>query len=133
MADPLSVIGLLTRLRELGVSVGVDDFGTGYSSLAYLRRLPIDVLKIDRSFVMDADRDEEDAQIVKTILALGQTLRLKVIAEGIETRRQAQLLLSLGCDTAQGYLFSRPLAAAELEHQLERSDRGSPMFPGTTI
>ncbi|HEY6896521.1 MAG TPA: PAS domain-containing protein [Rhodocyclaceae bacterium] len=133
MADPLSVIGVLTRLRELGVSVGVDDFGTGYSSLAYLRRLPIDVLKIDRSFVMDADRDEEDAQIVKTILALGQTLRLKVIAEGIETRRQAQLLLSLGCDTAQGYLFSHPLEADGLEHWLAQNDRGNTAFPGASL
>ena len=78
------------------------------------RRLPIDVLKIDRSFVMDADHDEEDAQIVKTILALGQALKLKVVAEGIETCRQADLLRSLGCEVAQGYLFSRPLPAKEV-------------------
>jgi len=115
MANPEKVSGIFARLRQLGVSVAVDDFGTGYSSLAYLRRLPIDILKIDRSFVMDAERNEEDAQIVKTILALGQALKLQVVAEGIETRGQAELLQSLGCHSAQGYLFSRaqPLSAIE--------------------
>jgi len=120
MADPESIIGLFARLREAGVTVAVDDFGTGYSSLAYLRRLPIDVLKIDRSFVKDADRDEEDAQIVKTIVALGQALKLTLIAEGIESSSQADLLRALGCDLAQGYLFSRPLPADELVAWLDR-------------
>lgn len=118
MANPEKVIGVFTRLRELGVTVTVDDFGTGYSSLAYLRRLPIDALKIDRSFVMAADGNEEDAQIVKTILALGQALKLRVVAEGVETHRQAELLQSLGCANAQGYLFSRPLPAREIEDWL---------------
>ncbi|MDD5329826.1 MAG: EAL domain-containing protein [Sulfuricella sp.] len=118
MANRETVARLLTRLREMGVTVAVDDFGTGYSSLAYLRCLPIDVLKIDRAFVMDADRNEEDAQIVKTIIALGQTLHLTVVAEGIETPRQAELLTALGCDVAQGFLFSRPLPAKEIEEWL---------------
>jgi len=122
MANPENVAGIFARLRQLGATVAVDDFGTGYSSLAYLRRLPIDVLKIDRSFVMAADRDEEDAQIVRTILALGQALKLTVVAEGIETRGQAELLKSLGCDMAQGYFFSRPLPAREIEAWLEAVD-----------
>jgi len=114
MANPASAVILLTRLRDLGVTVAVDDFGTGYSSLAYLRRLPIDVLKIDRSFVMDADRDDEDAQIVRTIVALGQALHLTLVAEGIENEQQAELLRGLGCDIAQGYFYSRPLTETDL-------------------
>ncbi len=120
MADPESIAGLFARLRELGITVAVDDFGTGYSSLAYLRRLPIDVLKIDRSFIRDADHDEEDAQIVKTIVALGQALKLTMIAEGIESSSQADLLHALGCDQAQGYLFSRALPADELVKWLDQ-------------
>ncbi|HXE39086.1 MAG TPA: PAS domain S-box protein [Azonexus sp.] len=125
MANPQNVSGIFSRLRQLGVSVAVDDFGTGYSSLAYLRRLPIDILKIDRSFVMDADCNEEDAQIVKTILALGQALKLQVVAEGIETRGQADLLQSLGCRSAQGYLFSRPQAVRVIEEWLDTADAGA--------
>lgn len=113
MAHPEHVAGMFARLRDLGISIAVDDFGTGYSSLAYLRRLPIDVLKIDRSFVFDAHRNDEDAQIVKTILALGQSLKLTVVAEGIETEDQASLLRSMGCELAQGYYYSRPLPANE--------------------
>lgn len=115
MATPKTVVGLFARLRAIGVTMAVDDFGTGYSSLAYLRRLPIDVLKIDRSFVAEADNNEEDAQIVKTILALGQALKLTVVAEGIETPQQAEILKSLGCDIGQGYLFSRPMPAEQAE------------------
>ena len=115
MARPEQVAGLLGRLRAIGVTVAVDDFGTGYSSLAYLRRLPIDTLKIDRTFIQDADRNEEDAQIVKTILALSQTLKLRVVAEGVETESQADLLRALGCETAQGYLYARPLPPMEIE------------------
>jgi len=100
--------------------VAVDEFGTGYSSLAYLRHLPIDVLKIDRSFIRDADHDEEDAQIVKTIVALGQALKPTMIAEGIESSSQADLLHALGCDQAQGYLFSRPLPADDLAKWLDQ-------------
>ncbi|MFZ2853016.1 MAG: EAL domain-containing protein, partial [Rhodocyclaceae bacterium] len=115
MANPEEISGIFARLRRLGVTVAVDDFGTGYSSLAYLRRLPIDVLKIDRSFVMNADRDDGDAQIVRIIMALAQALKLDVIAEGVETRGQAEFLASCGCPTAQGYLYSRPQPAASIE------------------
>lgn len=115
MADPEVVIGVLTRLRGLGVTIAVDDFGSGYSSLAYLRRLPIDVLKIDRSFVNEVDINEEDEQIVRTIMTLGKTLKLTVIAEGVETPRQAELLQAVGCKFAQGYYFSKALPAMELE------------------
>ena len=120
MANPASAVILLSRLRALGVTVAVDDFGTGYSSLAYLRRLPIDVLKIDRSFVMAADRDDEDAQIVRTIVALGQALHLTLVAEGIENEQQANLLKSLGCDIAQGYFYSPPLTEVDLVSWLDQ-------------
>jgi len=115
MANPDEAAGILQALRALGVRVAIDDFGTGYSSLAYLRRLPIDVLKVDRSFVMDADKNDDDAEIVRTILALGKTLGLEVVAEGVETESQATLLEQAGCDLFQGYLFSRPLSAQSIE------------------
>ena len=127
MANPADISGVFARLRRIGVTVAVDDFGTGYSSLAYLRRLPIDVLKIDRSFVMNADRDEGDAQIVRTILALAQALKLDVVAEGVETSGQAEFLKFCGCSTAQGYLYSRPQPAAVFEawlgERIETLDR----------
>ncbi|HWH84128.1 MAG TPA: EAL domain-containing protein [Burkholderiaceae bacterium] len=115
MANPHEISGVLARLRDIGVLVAVDDFGTGYSSLAYLRRLPIDVLKIDRSFVINADCDEGDAQVVKLIIALGQSLKLAIVAEGVETQSQADFLRASGCTTAQGYLYSRPQPAAQIE------------------
>ncbi len=115
MANPQDVAEILGRLRAIGVTVAIDDFGTGYSSLAYLRRLPIDVLKIDRSFVMVADENDEDAQIVRTILGLSRVLKLMVVAEGVEKLSQAQLLHDLGCDMAQGYFYSPPLSAKDFE------------------
>jgi diguanylate cyclase (GGDEF)-like protein len=130
MDQPQRVASLLAGLREIGVTLAVDDFGTGYSSLAYLRRLPIDLLKVDRSFVMHADRQEEDAQILKTIVALGRALRLRVVAEGIETAAQAALLGEVGCDQGQGYHFSRPLPAQELSAWLgERAIAAHPAAP----
>ncbi|MGE5468197.1 MAG: EAL domain-containing protein [Ignavibacteria bacterium] len=120
MADPKQASALLGRMRAIGVTVAIDDFGTGYSSLSYLRRLPIDVIKIDRSFVMNADRVEEDAQIVRTIVALAQTLKMVVVAEGVETEAQASLLRTLGCDAVQGYLYAKPAPAAEILDWLRR-------------
>jgi diguanylate cyclase (GGDEF)-like protein len=118
MAKPQESARAFASLREIGVLIAMDDFGTGYSSLAYLRRLPIDVLKIDRSFVTNADRNESDAEIVRMIIALAQTLKLEVVAEGVETESQAAFLKACGCPTAQGYLYSKPQCAAELEKWL---------------
>jgi EAL domain-containing protein (putative c-di-GMP-specific phosphodiesterase class I) len=112
MANPEEVSAVLARLRATGITIAIDDFGTGYSSLAYLRRLPIDVLKIDRSFVTNADHDEDDAQIVRIIVALGDVFHLEVVAEGVETSSQAEFLKSCGCSITQGFLHSPPLPAA---------------------
>ena len=118
MEDAGFAIVVLRELKAKGVGVSVDDFGTGYSSLSYLRRLPVDELKIDRSFVHAATDDEDDAAIVAAIIQLARTLRLQVVAEGVETEAQLELLRSLGCGRAQGYLFSRPLPAEEVRSQL---------------
>jgi diguanylate cyclase len=120
MANPQQISDVLTQLRSAGVLVAIDDFGTGYSSLAYLRRLPIDILKIDRSFVMNVDRDEGDAQVAKFIVALGRELKLSIVAEGVETENHAAFLRGCGCDTAQGYLYSRPCPAVDIEPWLRQ-------------
>jgi diguanylate cyclase (GGDEF)-like protein/PAS domain S-box-containing protein len=110
----------LRAARNLGLSVAIDDFGTGYSSLGYLRRLPIDALKIDRSFVIRMHEDPQEMSIVTTIISLAHSLDLKVIAEGVETLQQAQLLRLLKCDQAQGYFLAKPQAAADVEPLLSR-------------
>ncbi|HEY4775104.1 MAG TPA: EAL domain-containing protein, partial [Xanthobacteraceae bacterium] len=99
----------LSALKALGVRIAIDDFGTGYSSLAYLKRFPIDKLKIDQGFVSEIPGDHASKQITSAIIALGKTLHLELVAEGVETQAQFEFLKRLGCDTAQGYLFSRPL------------------------
>lgn len=102
-------VAIMNRLREIGAEISLDDFGTGYSSLSYLHRLPIDYLKIDRSFVTRMIESRENAEIIRTIIKLGQNLKMKVIAEGIETPEQLEQLQSLNCEFGQGYLFSKPL------------------------
>ncbi|MEW5787092.1 MAG: EAL domain-containing protein [Pseudomonadota bacterium] len=117
------VIAKMQALKELGVGFALDDFGTGYSSLAYLKRLPLDQIKIDQSFVRDALNNINDATITRTVLALGQTFGLSVIAEGVETAEQRHFLEMHGCKTFQGYLFGRPTPVEELEGMLDKFDR----------
>ena len=115
--------GMLEQLRTLGIRLSIDDFGTGYSSLSYLHRLPLDTLKIDRSFVIRMLENQENAEIVRTILTLAKTLNLDVIAEGVETKEQLEHLRQLGCDNGQGYLFAKPLeaeAAGQIVRQMEQ-------------
>jgi diguanylate cyclase (GGDEF)-like protein len=113
MEDVDGAVKSLLGLKDLGVFISIDDFGTGYSSLGYLKRFPIDMLKIDRSFVMGLPSDSDDAAIVQAIVALGQNLKLKVLAEGVETMDQRSFLQTQGCDYFQGFLFSKPLPEAE--------------------
>ena len=114
MDDVESTLQQLQALKELGVLLSIDDFGTGYSSLNYLSRFPIDKLKIDRSFVHDMLDDPSDLAIIMAIIGLGQTLDLKVVAEGVELPEQARLLRAAACDELQGYLFAPPMPAAEM-------------------
>jgi EAL domain-containing protein (putative c-di-GMP-specific phosphodiesterase class I) len=115
MDDAQSAAESLRALRQLGVSLAIDDFGTGYSSLGYLKRFPIDTLKVDRAFVDGLGEDPEDSAIVAAVVSLGHALGVRVAAEGVETPEQLAELRRLGCDEAQGYYFARPVPAATLE------------------
>jgi len=120
MTNPESGIRTLKALKNSGVGISIDDFGTGFSSLGYLKRLPIDTLKIDRSFVNDATTDPDDAALVMAIITLAHNLRLKVVAEGVETEEQLKFLHLLRCDEIQGYLFSQPVPADLFEELLDQ-------------
>jgi EAL domain-containing protein (putative c-di-GMP-specific phosphodiesterase class I) len=107
------VVQVMHELKQLGVTLSLDDFGTGYSSLAYLKQFSLDKIKIDRTFVRDLPHDQDDAAIARTIVVIGHQLRLKVVAEGVETPEQESFLRAMGCDQLQGYLFSPPVPAAQ--------------------
>jgi diguanylate cyclase (GGDEF)-like protein/PAS domain S-box-containing protein len=120
--DAAATLGTLNKLKELGVTLALDDFGTGYSSLTYVRRFPIDTLKIDRSFIDGIVGSSEDEAIVTAVLSMGRALGVHVVAEGVETEEQAARLRTLGCTLAQGYLFSRPIAPDAVRELLAASD-----------
>jgi len=126
MEDAETTIKTLRELEGLGVQLSIDDFGTGYSSLSYLKRFPIDTLKIDRSFVSDITTDPDDAAIITTIITLAHSLKLEVIAEGVETREQLDFLRSQQCDKVQGYLFSQPVPAKMFEKLLREGPHLTP-------
>ncbi|KDR95704.1 PAS domain S-box-containing protein/diguanylate cyclase (GGDEF) domain-containing protein [Peptoclostridium litorale DSM 5388] len=123
---------VLQRMRDKGIKIALDDFGTGYSSLTYLKNLPIDVVKIDRGFIKNIEEKKQDEFIVKTVVELAHGLGKEVVAEGIETKRQLEFLREIGCDTAQGYLFSRPVPAAEIENMLIQGKNYSELVTGVT-
>ncbi|NER59204.1 EAL domain-containing protein, partial [Pseudomonas sp. MAFF212428] len=120
MRDADASLMVLQRLSDMGVDLSIDDFGTGYSSLMYLKRLPANELKIDRGFVRDLEQDSDDAAIVSAIVALGQALGLRIVAEGVETDRQQDFLTRLGCDSLQGYLLGQPMPAERFMADIEK-------------
>jgi diguanylate cyclase (GGDEF)-like protein len=119
MENSANTVQLLNKLKKLGVQLSIDDFGTGYSSLSQLQKLPFDTLKIDRSFVNDAVENQENLQILHTIVALAKSLNLRIIAEGIETIEQLQILSSIGCDYGQGFLFAKPMPKEQIDKMFE--------------
>jgi diguanylate cyclase len=124
MTEPEASVTILEQLSQMGVLVSIDDFGTGYSSMSYLRRLPVDKLKIDREFIREITSHPDDASIVRAIVSLAHSLRLKVVAEGVEAVEQLEFLKSLGCDEYQGYYFSPAVPAKDFAVLLERSVLG---------
>ncbi len=125
MADPKRAAGVLRRLDALGVSLSLDDFGTGYSSLSRLRELPIDEIKIDRSFAARIEADDRDLAIMRSTIELGHNLGCRVVAEGLETAGAMDCVTSLGCDTGQGFHIARPLDAQALTDWLSERSGGA--------
>ncbi len=122
MENPHEVIHKLGLLRELGIQLHVDDFGTGYSSLSHLHRFPIDALKVDRSFVASMGESVENMEIVRTIISLARNLKLRTVAEGVETEEDLIQLSKLKCDHAQGYFFSRPMDSKSATSYLRKQN-----------
>jgi EAL domain-containing protein (putative c-di-GMP-specific phosphodiesterase class I) len=120
MGDSARCMEVLQRLHALGVRLSIDDFGTGYSSMSHLRRLPVDELKIDRSFVLGMTTTQQDAVLVRTAIDLGHNLGLTVVAEGVEGAEHVTALRALGCDIAQGYHYARPMVGEQLSELLDR-------------
>ena len=125
MDNTMAATKVLDALHEMGIRLSIDDFGTGYSSLGYLKRFPVDFLKIDRSFITDLPRDKDDAAIVRAIIALSRNLGIATIAEGVETERQADFLACEGCDVIQGYLYSRPVGAEQVMHWVRHHNQST--------
>ncbi|MDQ6805178.1 MAG: EAL domain-containing protein, partial [Actinomycetota bacterium] len=123
LADPERVIGVLTALKRIGVSLSLDDFGTGAAALSYLRRLPLDELKIDRSFVMAMEHSHIDDVIVRSTTELAQRLGLRVVAEGVETATALARLERIGCEEAQGFFLQRPVPATEIQPWIALDER----------
>jgi EAL domain-containing protein (putative c-di-GMP-specific phosphodiesterase class I) len=120
----VDVMSVLASLRAAGIEVAIDDFGTGYSSLAYLHRFDVDLLKIDQAFVASLDKDGGETALCEAIIVMAHKLGVKVVAEGVETQRQADLLAGAGCDSMQGYLYSRPIPPEQLEAILRHGAHG---------
>ena len=117
LTDDTETLDTLHQLRNMGVEIAIDDFGTGYSSLSYLKRVPVSILKIDRSFIDGLPDDPEDVALVEAILVMAHSLNLKVVAEGVETKEQHEFLRTRHCDMVQGYYFSRPVPENEFRSQ----------------
>jgi EAL domain-containing protein (putative c-di-GMP-specific phosphodiesterase class I) len=126
-----ATVGVLDKLKALGVSLAIDDFGTGYSSLNYLHQFPIDKLKIDQSFVRNILDTPADQAIARAIIDLGHTLGLRVVAEGVEREQERELLRQAGCDELQGYLFGKPMPPGQFEHLLRQE--GARELAGATV
>ncbi|MES9967275.1 MAG: EAL domain-containing protein, partial [Sedimenticola sp.] len=123
MEDPDTTIHILEQLQRLGARASIDDFGTGYSSLSHLKQLPVCKLKIDRSFITNLTSDPEDLTIVQVVVGLAKNMGIKVIAEGVETADQLELLKQMECDYVQGYYFAKPLPSDEMQALLEMGAR----------
>lgn len=118
MDNPSVAEDTLSQLKDIGVNICIDNFGTGYSSLSYLQRFPIDVVKVDRSFIIAVDDDQDSQAIVRTIFSLGESMGLKIVAEGVETSTQLDFLENEGCQFVQGYFFYKPLSVSEIDKLL---------------
>ena len=125
MHNPARLIEVLTKIKEMGVRLALDNFGTGYSSLAQIRHFPIDTLKVDRSFIRNLPQDSKDKAITEAIIAMGKTLSLTVVAEGVETQAQEDFLREHICDEMQGFYFSKPIAPDKFADLLRNHDPSS--------